>query len=342
MKNVWSKKGSTYTQKEITNQVEKLPVGVYKVMEDPIYHFLYLDHIQESFPFPYKVYGVERNFIERVKKSYKNTKGNFGVLLNGVKGTGKTVTAEILCNEMNLPVIIVPRCYESLVSFLNDIQQDVILFIDEYEKVFDDHENALLSIMDGVFKTKYRLLFLLTTNETRIDPNLLQRPSRIRYVKMFDDLKLDVIMEVVDDMLIHKHHREATIKVISEMPIITMDLVKSVVEEVNIHDEDPNLFKDVFNIQPNRVDLYNVYKIKDGNKEIVNSFSTVYPAWISEDSIGDHFVVNGENIGRVKSIISRNELLIETRNRDTDEYEKDCVYLLEPSVRTHKAFSSAY
>ncbi len=63
---------------------------------------------------------------------------NMGVLLNGVKGTGKSVTAKLICNELKnfLPIIIVDKAYEGLPQFISKIQQEVIIFIDEFEKVF--------------------------------------------------------------------------------------------------------------------------------------------------------------------------------------------------------------
>jgi len=342
MNNVWSQRGSSFIPEEITHQVQKLPVGIYKVQEHPALKFLYLDRVQDSFPFPYKVYGIERPFIDRVKKSYENTTGNFGVLLNGMKGTGKTVTAEIICNEMNLPVIIIPRHYDSIVSFLNNIQQDVIVFIDEFEKIYDRYQNSLLTIMDGAMKTKHRIFFLLTTNETRIDSNLLQRPSRIRYVKMFSDMKLEVIMEVVDDLLKHKHHRESAIKMISEMPIITMDLVKAVINEINIHDEDPYEFREIFNVHADRSELYNIFEIKDGERLEIKTFATISPSWLSEYSVGEDFEINGRPIGYIKSVLSSRQLLVAEREDEDDaSTEVARLILLEPAVKTHKAFAGS-
>lgn len=345
MNNAWTKSANNYSIREISQQLPLLPVGIYKYQLDQ-YEQPYLTQIADKFHFPYKIYGVERPFIDRVKRSWAETTGNFGILLNGVKGTGKTVTAEMICNEMNLPVIILPFHHKSIVSFLNEIQQNVIIFIDEFEKIYDGYNNSLLSIMDGALKTKHRLMFILTTNELRVERNLLQRPSRIRYVKTFDDMTLSVIMEVVNDTLLHPELRECTIKMISELPIITMDLVKSIVQEVNIHHEDPELFKSIFNVHADRSDLYNVTCIRDGVKKDIATYATVDPSFLNVHSVGSDFYINGRYIGRISSVLSENQIVIKESfefiddEGETVDKDIDTLYHLEKTTKVHKSFNS--
>lgn len=346
MKSVWSKSGSSYSLAEISHQQKFLPVGIYRLEFNQMFNQFYLDHVQDKFSFPYKIYGVETEFIQRVKKSWENTNSNMGVLLNGLKGTGKTVTAELICNELNMPVILVQKHFEGLVSFLNSIQQDVIIFIDEYEKIYNKYDNALLSVMDGAFRTDSRKMFLLTTNDLTIEKNMLQRPSRIRYIKSYTDLSLDVIMQVVDDKLIHPHLRECTIKMISELPIITMDLVKSVIEEVNIHEEDPALFKDIFNVQGDQSDIYNVYTInEDGSKTEYQKSVIVHPSYFNAYEEGEGLYIQRRRIGTISKFINKSQLLVEVENVPVDENEaptmENKLFYFEPAVKTHKAFNNA-
>lgn len=53
--------------------------------------------------------------------------------------------------------------------------------------------------MDGVYNSKYRKVFLLTAMS--INENMVGRPSRIRYVKKFENLDLKVVNEYLDDAL---------------------------------------------------------------------------------------------------------------------------------------------
>lgn len=350
MKNVWSKSGNMYALSEISHQEPSLPAGVYRLEFNQLLGSFYLEHVQDRFDFPYKIYGVETSFIQRVKRSWENTQTNMGVLLNGLKGTGKTVTAELICNKLELPVILIQKPYEGLVSFLNSIQQDVIVFIDEYDKIFDRYNNSLLSIMDGVFRTDSRKMFLLTTNELSIEKNMLQRPSRIRYIKSYTDLTLDVIIEIVNDKLIHKHLRDCTIKMISELPIITMDLVKAVVEEVNIHEEDPAMFKDIFNVQGDQSDIYDVYMVDDsGVKNLFAKSAHVYPNYFSTYEEGSEIYINKRRVGRIEKYINKSQLLIELLEEDLLEEAEDpnadlyrSIESLEPKVaRSNKQTTQA-
>ena len=307
MQTVWNKSGNSYSQSEITQQVKDLPVGIYKLEKGP-FDSLYLSHLKDKFSFPYKIYGVETSFVKRVQKTWDNTTGNLGILLNGVKGTGKTVTAQIIANEMNLPVIVIDFEHPSVVGFLKSIQQDVVVFIDEFEKIYDYRSSQLLTIMDGVLKNDSRMMFLLTTNDLHVNENLLQRPSRVRYLKRFKDMSLDVIHEVVKDKLIHLHLYNKVIEYISQLPIITMDLVKSIVEEVNIHEEEPNVFKSYFNSTRN--DVAETVKVTYTYNNVTKPLGLSSYVKIMTLDNNDCFMIDGEIIGNVLNQISENQYLV--------------------------------
>lgn len=187
MNKVWMCSGSTYTQVSSGYSVEQsLPVGIYSIcLTMTGYH---LDRYADKFVFPYKMYGLQNEFIDHVIKTYHATEGNLGIMLTGTKGTGKTVTAKELANKLNLPIIIVKDMgdhNQSMIEFLSGIEGDCILFLDEFEKNFSESDSTILQIMDGVYNSKYRKVFLLTTNAMTINENMVGRPSRIRYVKEF-------------------------------------------------------------------------------------------------------------------------------------------------------------
>lgn len=50
----------------------------------------------------FKIYGMESKLIEHVMRTFENTTSNLGMLFNGIKGTGKTITAKIIANRTNL------------------------------------------------------------------------------------------------------------------------------------------------------------------------------------------------------------------------------------------------
>lgn len=250
--NIWIQDGNTFMKGSATTKAHPkgLPKGIYEVRESMAGY--YLNKLGDSFVFNYKLYGINNDFIEHFIKTYNNTAGNLGVLFNGIKGTGKTVTAEELCNRLGLPVIIVKSCKEAddMLKFLaTQINFDCIFFFDEYEKEFKE-SSTVLSFMDGVHNSQYRKVFLLTTNELEINSNLLGRPSRIRYVRSFGNLPEETTLELLNDILIDKNAVESILDLIRQMQIITVDLVKALAQEVNIHGVDKiDIIRKNFNLE---------------------------------------------------------------------------------------------
>lgn len=168
----------------------------------------------------------------------------------------KTVTAKELCNHLQLPVILVQSMGDSndkLIKYLSTtINFDCIFFFDEYEKEFKDSSDVL-SFMDGTYNSIYRKVFLLITNELKVDPNLLGRPSRIRYKKSFSNLSEEVTREILNDILEDKTAIEKVIELTHSMNIITIDLIKAIATEINIHGVEalPDI-KETFNIEFSR------------------------------------------------------------------------------------------
>lgn len=135
--NVWQRVGDSFYPSNIRDVIKNLEPKIYKVAFDLKSNSCYLQFVENNFNFSYKVYGAETSFVNRVHKTYNNISSNLGVLLNGVKGTGKSVTAKLICNTMKLPVIIIDQDHEGKeVDLIATISQDCIIFCDEFEKVY--------------------------------------------------------------------------------------------------------------------------------------------------------------------------------------------------------------
>ena len=232
----WIQNGSNYKRVEgNVSNVDTVPRGIYNIGLSMT--GWYLERTADEFVFNYKVYGLQSKFMQHVLTAFENTKGNFGILLNGTKGTGKSVVAKVLANKFNLPIVVVKSFGENnpqLIEFLSSFNFDCVFFFDEFEKNFSDKDSSILQIMDGVYTSEYRRIFLLTTNETNINDNLISRPSRLRYIHEFGNLEPEITREYLNDTLNDKSHIEDIIDFVDTLQISTIDILKSIVEEINI------------------------------------------------------------------------------------------------------------
>lgn len=261
MGQIFLKRGAIYSQTEGNFQVSPmLDDGIYQIQQNPMNGELFLVRIADEFHFGFKLYGIDETLVKHVLDTYNKqpVKKNLGVLLNGAKGTGKTVTAKVMANKLGLPVILCENPYPGLSRFLAGIDHDCIFFFDEFEKNFrmtcGDGEDCagedLLSIMDGVYNADHCHIFLLTTNKLRVNDNLISRPSRIRYLKSFGDvIDRKILEEFVDDNLIYKEFKTEIMDFVDSLSMATIDIVKSIVEEVNIHHCGVETFKNFFNVK---------------------------------------------------------------------------------------------
>lgn len=222
---------------------QTLGPGIFKVDEDlnPNSGELNLVRIGEKFTFDYKIYDMgKKDYMEHIRKTWESDvfvegNRNMGVIFNGIKGTGKTVSAKILCNLLDIPVVVIPQNYDGIADFIADIPFECVVLIDEAEKTFTkDTDSCLLKMIDGVMKGA-RKLFLLTTNELTLNVNLFGRPGRIRYIKEFGNLDPETINEFLNDSLKDQSKRENILSYIDLLEISTIDILRCVVDEVNIH-----------------------------------------------------------------------------------------------------------
>ena len=271
----WIQNGSNYQRVEgNVSNVDTIPRGVYNVGLSMT--GWYLEKTADEFIFNYKVYGLQSKFMQHVLTAFENTKGNFGILLNGTKGTGKTVTAKVLANKFNLPIIIIKSFGENntgLIEFLASFNFDCVFFFDEFEKNFSDRDSSILQIMDGVYTSEYRRIFLLTTNETKINDNLISRPSRLRYIHEFGNLEPEITREYLNDTLNDKSRIEDVVDFVDTLQISTIDILKSIVEEINIFGFDKFMeTKSFFNIKTAAY-TYRTKRVFIRNEEELHEYS---------------------------------------------------------------------
>lgn len=340
IKKIWHGDDSALYFRREGKKQQKLDNVVYELKVD-MYGEFYLSKVSDDFSFTHKIYGMETKFIARTVKTYSAINHNLGVLLNGIKGTGKTVTAKIICNELKQPVVLVNFKGDGVPLFLNSIEQEITIFVDEYEKVFGE-TTSMLTIMDGALNSEFKRCFILTTNKLYLDSNLLQRPGRIRYLKTFSNLEPDTIESIVDDILVNKKLKDETVNFISQLETITVDIVKAVLAEVNIHDEAPSKFADVFNVVK-ITGKFNV-TILDGDVETIAAKNVdIYPKPnYYANSLNSILRIDDEYFGKITDILNWTTLEIAPYNSKTDLYDTSSPILIKISDASMVNYSYAY
>lgn len=241
-----------------TETLPSIPVGNWIVMFHPQTGF-YLQEM-DDFVLPKKIYGDSEKLADKFLKTFEQRDKNLGILLSGLKGTGKSLLSRLICKKSNLPVLIIPASYNGVgfADFLRKVNQKVIIFMDEFEKVYGKHgsiedQEGLLSILDGVFPSKF--LFLLTINNlNKMESNLLNRPGRIFYHKNYEGLDEDVIREVLQDNLQDTGKIEEILRICQFLGEVSMDSVVSLIQECNMYPEQsPSELVKLMNLSPARV-----------------------------------------------------------------------------------------
>lgn len=233
---------------------DMLPAGNYTVKEMPMGGPLYLEQIDNFTPLA-KVYGDCLKNTDRVIRTFLSRPAATGIMLTGEKGSGKTLLTKNIAIELakqGIPTIVInaPWHGDKFNSFIQTITQPCAILFDEFEKTYDrDEQEAILTLLDGVFPSKK--LFMLTTNDKyRVDYHMRNRPGRIFYMLDFKGLDADFIREYCQDNLENKGHIEKIVNIASLFAEFNFDMLKALIEEMNRYDETPQESLKMLNAKP--------------------------------------------------------------------------------------------
>lgn len=218
----------------------KLPAGTYEVCFNKFSGFFLTSHndlvISEG-----KIYGCSEKKVQKVLTSFSKVDRNFGVILSGRKGIGKSLFARLLAvqaREYEIPLILVTTYFPGIANFLSSIEQEVIVLFDEFEKTFADKDGVspqeeMLPLFDGLDGGKK--LFVVTCNEVnKLNTYLLNRPGRFHYHFMLTNPNPDEIREYLEDKLEEQYH--PLIKKVVGFAAntnITYDILRAIAFELN-------------------------------------------------------------------------------------------------------------
>lgn len=222
----------------------KLPTQVYSVRFSENTGFFLKQHdpieIKED-----KIYGVHMSKVRKVINAFSKFNKNLGVILSGDKGIGKSLFAKILSTEaikQELPVVIVDTYIPGIASFIESIDQEILVMFDEFDKTFGgvkaedgrmDPQAELLTLFDGLAQGKK--LFVITCNNlNKLNDYLVNRPGRFHYHFRFEYPSDAEIKEYLKDRIENEYHNEIE-KVINFAHRVDLnyDCLRSIAFELN-------------------------------------------------------------------------------------------------------------
>jgi len=238
----------TSTKVEIYNDTvatyDRLPARTYIIRFAKLSGF-YLDEYSDIDVAEDRIYGNHVQKAQKVLRSFGQFGRNLGVILSGNKGIGKSLFARLLSGEAlknDIPVIIVDKYISGIASYIETIDQNIMVLFDEFDKTFGDvkvpdgeveAQAALLGLFDGI--TSGKKLFVITCNDIRkLSDFIVNRPGRFHYHFRFEYPSAEEIKTYLYDKLDKSRHSEIEhIIAFSRKVDLNYDCLRAIAFEIN-------------------------------------------------------------------------------------------------------------
>ena len=302
--------------------LDKLPPAVYLLTAHPD-HGLYLKKT-DTFDLPPKMYGAVGQESQRVFYTFKDRPGITGVLLVGERGSGKSMLAKKISIDamaLDMPVILVNNAYPASAfnAFVQNIQQEAVFFLDEFEKTHNAEEQAaILTLLDGVIKTKK--LFLFTSNSKyKVNEHMQNRPGRIYYMKEYKGIDVNFIREYAADNLKPELHGQISsiVRYSSMFNVFNFDMLKAIVEEMNRFNEPLSACISFLNASPQFSVGDREYNISVFNKdgEELTTFAWSGSPFLAQDESRVTFSAGGYHMPGESRLVKNRAMLLTPEDR---------------------------
>lgn len=269
-----------------------LPVGTYVVKYEKKSESYFLEMADQFESLP-KYYGKTIAHADRILNTFFSRGRTMGVMLTGEKGSGKTLLAKevsIRAAQRGISTLVINTNFhgDDFNQFIQSIGSTAVILFDEFEKVYDSSKQEhVLTLLDGTFPTNH--LFVLTCNDKwRVDSHMRNRPGRIHYMIEFGGLSQEAVREYAVDRLVKQEYVEQLVKLSTLFAEFNFDMLKAIVEEMNLYGENPREAMELLNAKPeyerrgHYEQTYNIRLTVD-DKEVPNS--NIYPKTLSNNPL---------------------------------------------------------
>jgi len=201
---------SAYSDKD---RLEALRPAVYEIVLTDTGVKLFT--LQDKFLVSERKFGDHNEFRKVLTEDYDRVGPSVGVILIGIKGSGKTMLAEDVCNhylKLGLPVFRVNTILPlSVLELVSAAAGPAVWYFDEFGKVYrEDKDNSNRDDLLGFFGSASRLgsLYLVTANhDNELSNFMVHRPGRFRYSFSFHTPNLEQLDEVFNHYMVDEELR---------------------------------------------------------------------------------------------------------------------------------------
>lgn len=319
---------------------DKFPAQCYIVRFSKLKGF-YLEEYNDIEIEEPKIYGAHTEKVQKVLSSFEKFNRNLGVILSGDKGIGKSLFAKMLAVEgiqRGIPLIVVDRFVPGIASYIENIDQEVIVLFDEFDKTFGDisvkdgetsPQVEMLGLFDGISAGKK--LFVITCNKLQsLSEYLVNRPGRFHYHFRFDYPSAEEIRRYLTDKLREQYYREIDDVISFSRKInLNYDCLRAIAFEINTGTSFKEAIKDLNIVNLDVSCVYNIaLHYENGMVAIArNVYLNVFgdteeTVWLSDKKASEYVYVTF-NVSDIVFDSSKVQNIVVAENLDVGYHETD-------------------